>query len=286
MKTTSFPMQQGLVSDHTLLDQNRKMTPSHEGWRRLHSRQFEPLFVADWDRAVFLHFAVDAARLQPWVPFPLDCRDGSAWISLVAFTMRGMRPRLAGAPGRWLFSPIATHSFLNVRTYVRHGDEPGIHFLAEWLTNRLAVLLGPRLFGLPYRFGRIQYRHSPESGEPISGSVVEDADVALHYRAEGCCPVSPCARGSVDEFLMERYTAYVAWKNERRLGFFRVWHPPWPQSRIEAEILDRSLLALAPGGGDWAPSAQFVFANFSPGCRDVLMGRPHRFPTEPQTLHA
>lgn len=278
MKPTSIPMQQGLVSDQTLLDQNRIPTPSEEGLRRLHSRSFEPLFLADWDRAVFLHFAVDAARLQPWVPFPLDCRDGNAWISLVAFTMRGMRLRLAGSAGLLLFSPVATHAFLNVRTYVRHNDEPGIHFLAEWLTNRLAVHLGPPIFGLPYRFGKIDYHHAPELGDPISGSVVADAEFALRYRAEGRGALATCPRGTIDEFLLERYTAYVAWTNRQRLGFFRVWHPPWQQHRIEVDIFDRSLLFKAPGGRDWAPAARFVFANFSPGCPGVMMGRPHFIP--------
>ena len=33
-------------------------------------------------------------------------------------------------------------------------------FLAEWLPNRLSVLLGPATFGLPYRLGDIDYRHA------------------------------------------------------------------------------------------------------------------------------
>ena len=42
----------------------------------------------------------------------------------------------------WFFRPIATHDFLNVRTYVRCGSETGIHFLAEWLSSWLAAKLG------------------------------------------------------------------------------------------------------------------------------------------------
>ncbi len=51
-----------------------------------------------------------------------------AYVSLVAFTMRGLRPRLGGAA---LLKPIATHEFLNVRTYVKHRGERGIYFLAD-----------------------------------------------------------------------------------------------------------------------------------------------------------
>lgn len=131
---------------------------------RILSRKGEPLFLADWERAVFIHYEVDAEILQREVPFQLDLREGKAYVSLVAFTMRRMRPRFGGRFAEWLFKPIATHEFLNVRTYVRHNGEPGIYFLAEWLSNPLSVHLGPRTFGLPYRFGRIEYFHEHEKG--------------------------------------------------------------------------------------------------------------------------
>ncbi|TDJ54766.1 MAG: DUF2071 domain-containing protein, partial [Planctomycetota bacterium] len=51
----------------------------------------KPFFIADWSRALFVHYAVDPAVLQPLVPLPLDLRDGHAYVSLVAFTMRGLR---------------------------------------------------------------------------------------------------------------------------------------------------------------------------------------------------
>lgn len=286
MNAPQIPIKQGMISDDTLFDQNPAAIPSPNdlGWQRLHSRRGEPLFLADWERAVFIHFSVDPERLQPWVPFPLDRRDGSAWVSLVAFTMRGMRPRLGGWVGRRLFAPIATHAFLNVRTYVVRDGEPGIHFLAEWLTNRLAVGLGPVVFGLPYRLGRIDYRHEPEHDRLVEGRVTTaDGGAALRYRAEGPTgPLAACARGSLDEFLLERYTAYVAWAGGQRLGYFRIWHPPWPQCRIDLSLADRSLLDRVPGGPDWGYGARLAFANYSPGCRDVLMGRPGWLPIRPE----
>ena len=94
----------------------------------------------------------------------------TGFVSLVAFTLVRMRPRIGGKLGEWLLKPIATHEFLNVRTYVRHRGEPGIFFLAEWLPNRLSVLLGPRSFGLPYRHGRLRYTHSRD-GSIVRGSV-------------------------------------------------------------------------------------------------------------------
>src|SRR5580698_7161725 len=121
--------------------------------RRILTARGEPMFYADWLRAMFIHYEVNPEILQAATPFELDLDDGRAYVSLVAFTMRGMRPRIGGRFGAWLFRPIATHEFLNVRAYVKHNGERGIYFLAEWLANPLSVKLGPIAFGLPYRHG-------------------------------------------------------------------------------------------------------------------------------------
>lgn len=162
---------------------NLTRLPSANAKRRMLSQFSEPLFIAGWRDALMIHFEVDSAALQREVPFELDLRNGSAFMSLVAFTMREMRPRLGGKLAALLFRPIATHHFLNVRTYVKHRGECGIHFLAEWLTSRLAVMLGPGTFGLPYRYGRISYR-CDEGNYGFSGSVADPkSGTALTFEA-------------------------------------------------------------------------------------------------------
>ena len=220
-----------------------------------------PLFHAGWRRTVFIHYAVDPAALQPQVPFPLETRDGKAYVSLVAFTLADMR-FAAGGP------PLTTHGFLNIRTYLRGN---GIYFLAEWLPNPFCVLLGPRLYGLPYRRGRLDYDHLHESGR-LRGRV-EGRDGALAYEAaiDPRAPFAPCEAGSLDEFLLERYTAFTKHGDRERL--FRVWHAPWPQVPIDVTVLDESLVAST---GPWFRHARRVGANYSPGFETVWMGRPRR----------
>ncbi len=197
--------------------------------------RFEPMFIADWERVLMIHFAVDAAALQRDVPFQLDLHDGQAFVTLVAFTMRGMRPVIGGRLTAWLFRPLSGHDFLNVRTYVRAGDEVGIHFLTEWVSNRLAVLLGPRTFRLPYRHGRM------------------------------------CEAGSLDAWLMERYSAFNSVRGRHR--FFRVWHEPWLQCRARVKTTDVSLLRE---NWPWFRDAEPIGANYSPSACDVWLGRPRK----------
>ena len=229
----------------------------------------EPMFYARWDRAVFIHYEADPAALQRDVPFALDLRDGRAFVSIVAFTLSRMRPRLGGRIGEWLFKPIATHEFLNVRTYVRHGGEPGIYFLAEWLSNPLSVRLGPRTFGLPYRFGRLEYDHTRNGGE-LRGSVDAPAG-RLAYAGEVCGPDFAASEPeSPTEFVLERYTAFT--QQRHRARFFRVWHLPWAQAPAQIEVTNATLLADT---GAWWKTADYIGANYSPGA-EVWMGRPHR----------
>ncbi|HXI72492.1 MAG TPA: DUF2071 domain-containing protein [Verrucomicrobiae bacterium] len=239
---------------------------------RMLSRRGERLFVAGWERVLMMHFEVDAAALQRAVPFQLDLYHGRAFVSLVAFTMRGLRPCFGGKLTALLFRPIASHDFLNVRTYVRQGGEPGIHFIAEWLSNRLAATLGPATFGLPYRHGRIQYYHDWQGGV-IRGRVTEQRrGTAFRYLAAPHQPASfhPCKVGSLDEWLMERYIAFNSaggWKRS-----FRVWHPPWPQCPAKVAVLENSLLTE---NWPWFAEANLIGANYSDGFDEVWMGRPH-----------
>ena len=235
--------------------------------RRLLSIPGEPLFYATWDRAVFIHYEIDADELQNCVPYDLDCYHGRAFVSLVAFTMRGMRPRFGGRIGEVLLRPIATHDFLNVRTYVRHNGEPAIYFMREWLSSRLAAGLGPWSFGLPYQFGRIEYEQEYEHERR---GKVEAAAGSFHFCAAfEANDLGICAPGSLDEFLLERYTAFTQFRKRRR--FFRIWHEPWQQVSAKIQIATDNLIHST---ARWWRDAACIGANYSPGV-NVWMGWPH-----------
>jgi uncharacterized protein YqjF (DUF2071 family) len=231
--------------------------------RRLLSIRGEPLFYANWVNAVFIHHEIDPKTLQSCIPYQLDLFEGRAFVSLVAFTMRRMRPRFGGQLSEILFKPIATHSFLNVRTYVRHRGEPAIYFMREWVSNRVSVALGPLTFGLPYRFGAIAYeelggRVWAKEGELVYRTMLSERDFGL------------CEAGSLDEFLLERYTAFTQTGLTKR--FFRIWHEPWQKVSAKTYIARNDLLRA---NWNWWKEARCVGTSYSPGV-EVWMGWPHR----------
>lgn len=228
---------------------------------------FRTAFLADWTEALFVHYAVDPAMLRRLIPagLQLDLRDDQAFISLVAFTQRRLRPRIGGRCAEWLSRPLAEHHFLNVRTYVRHGNEQGIYFLAEWIPNRLACLLGPALYGLPYHLGKLDYHR--DDGR-FNGCVKNGAD-QLQFRATFDMTDEPVAAqaGTIDEFLVERYTAFT--NHRGRLYRFRIAHAPWKLLTAWVDVQDARLL-----GEVAALLKQPVAAHYSQGLRDVLISRP------------
>ena len=236
--------------------------------RHFLARQRRPFLIGDWTRALFLHFELPAEILRPHVPFELDLCNGRAFVSAVAFSMENLRPGFGGVLGRILFRPVARHNFFNLRAYVVHEGRPAIYFICEWLNNRLCVLGGPVTYGLPYRFARLQYNHRPETRR-LSGRVGDQ----FAYEAElpPGAGFQPCPEGSLDEFLLERYTACTRRGGSSRC--FDITHEPWPQTPVTARIKDDRLLLSE---FSWFAESRLIGANYSPGVREVWIGPPSR----------
>jgi uncharacterized protein YqjF (DUF2071 family) len=231
----------------------------------------EVLFKADWLDVLFVHFRVDPDRLARIVPLPLDLYHGEAFVSLVAFTQSRLRPSRGGRIAELLAAPLARHEFLNVRTYVRGhecetagGSKSGIYFMTEWIPNRLAAFVGPRMYGLPYRLARLEYETRLRKVVTAAGSlslVVSDRPTRERGGSDR----------ALDDFLLERYTAFTHRNGVTRR--FDVDHVPWTHERVDVDLLDSSLLDQT---GDWHRDAELVLAHHSPGVRDVAISGPRR----------
>jgi uncharacterized protein len=243
----------------------RSSRPADRARDRFRRLVGKPPFLADWTDAIFLHFAIPVAELQPYVTYELDLRAGTAFVSLVAFRMERFRVPALRRLGAWPWKPLANQHFLNVRTYVRQGDETGILFLAEFLSNRLCAAFGPMTYGLPSMHARI---HCERRGCRFHATV-RKGNAEFRCAADPVGKFHPSAAGSLDEWLMERHTAFTVRFASKRL--FRIWHEPWPQSPARIHELDLTLLSKSM---PWWPHARFIGANCTPGVCDVWMGLP------------
>jgi hypothetical protein len=186
-----------------------------------------------WRDLLFMHWPVDAEVLRPLVPSSLsiDTFDGSAWLGVVPFHMTGVRPHFLPAVP-WL----SNFPEINLRTYVTAQGRPGVWFFSLDAHSRLAVRLARASFHLPYfdaemscdaANDEIHYRSiRTHRGAP-------PAEFVGRYRPVGGPFES--GRGTIENFLTERYCLYSAGKK----GVVRrgeVHHRLWPLQSAEVEI--------------------------------------------------
>src|SRR5271165_1084552 len=95
-------------------------TVAHRPWPMPEGRW---VMAQQWHDLLFAHWPVDAGKLRSHVPsgLEIDTYNGQAWLAVVPFRMEGVRLRFVPTvPGTSRFPE------LNVRTYVKHGDKPGV----------------------------------------------------------------------------------------------------------------------------------------------------------------
>jgi len=108
-----------------------------------------------WTDAVFLHWRIPHAVAAPFMPPGVvpDEFDGSAWVGLIGFRMKGAG--LGRGPGIPYFGSF---NEINVRLYSKEPDGTrGVVFLSLDAT-RLAVVLAARAAGIPYVWSRAGFR--------------------------------------------------------------------------------------------------------------------------------
>lgn len=196
-----------------------------------------------WRNLLFLHWPVSPAAIQAVLPrgLTVDTFEGDAYIGLVPFRMRGVRP---------VWSPpipgLSHFPECNVRTYVhREGSDPGVWFFSLDAGNPIAVAIARTLWKLPYFFAAMQERQTP-SGEityrtrrlyppPLP------AATTVTYRPQG----TPAAAlpGTQEFFLVERYVLYTQARS--RLWRGRVHHSPYPLQSAQLDTLDDTSVAAA-----------------------------------------
>ena len=197
-----------------------------------------------WQTLLFMHWRVPVAVLRPLIPqaLEIDTYEGHAFVGLVPFTMRSVRPVWSpSVPG------VSNFHETNVRTYVHfQGRDPGVWFFSLDAASRIAVWVARTFWRLPYHFSRVSLsRRSDHSiryqlERLYPGPVPACAN--FHYRPEGRS--SAAIPGSLEHFLAERYILYTECApNELLLG--RVHHTPYPLQTADLFEWNETLLSAA-----------------------------------------
>jgi uncharacterized protein YqjF (DUF2071 family) len=187
-----------------------------------------------WVDLLFAHWQVPEEALRAVVPpqLPIDTYDGSAWLGITPFCVRGLRLRgTAPAP------VLSSFPELNVRTYVSAEGKPGIYFLSLDADSSAAVAAARRSFRLPYFHSRMRVDGEGEEGVgyDLMRTSQDGPPAYFNARYGGERERLPIREGSLERWLTERYCLYTL-DGQQRIQRGEIHHPPWPLQEGWAEI--------------------------------------------------
>lgn len=222
------------------------------------------VMVQQWKDLSYVHWRYDPAEVQALLPpgLDVDTFDGSAWVGLIPFSMRGI-----GVPGLPAVPYFGSFPEVNVRTYVRRNGVPGVWFFSLDVNRLLPALVARATYLLPYCWGVASNRID---NDHVSASVVrrwpDGASTSIHLTIGGRIEQPD----DLSVFLSARWGLYSRGLRGG-LRYAPVDHEKWPLYTAQLEHIDDTLVIAS---GLSAPQGE-THVMFSPGV-SVRVGRPRR----------
>jgi uncharacterized protein YqjF (DUF2071 family) len=168
----------------------------------------------------------------------VDTYEDTAFLGVVPFFMRGVRPRLCPAlPG------LSNFLELNLRTYVTYENgNPGVWFYSLDANQSIAVKIAQTVFSLPYYYARMGARVAADRSITFTSARKQQMQQVFHYKQLEPLPPSP--PGSLEFFLAERYLLFSQSKRSGKLYTGQVHHAPYQLFTAELRQYSAELFAL------------------------------------------
>ncbi len=194
------------------------------------------IMLQRWEDLFFAHWPVPVGAVRDLIPpeLEIDTWHGEAWVGVVPFRLT-VRPRFTPIlPG------ISVFPELNVRTYVKQGDQTGVWFFSLDATGRLAIELARMWFKLPYFRAEMSIITGDQLRFESERSDRRGESAQFSMKAQACGDVEFSRPGTLEHWLTERYSLYTA-EHRGRLYKAEVHHVPWPLQPAEAEFVTNTM---------------------------------------------
>ncbi|MEZ4805296.1 MAG: DUF2071 domain-containing protein [Bacteroidia bacterium] len=181
-------------------------------------------YYQEWNRVIFLHWRVELEDIRPLVPAELDIDSihGTYWVSIVVFSVENTQTRILPP-----FKLLSNYQQVNIRTYVKHKNRPGVFFLNVEASKWWSCLIAKSLSGIQYRPAEMD--RTDERFDSFSKDKCDNVnfDYELHYRVS--------QKNELDYYLTERYALFT--KNRGKINEYNIHHLQWPLRKIELRVL-------------------------------------------------
>lgn len=203
-----------------------------------------PFLTARWQRLLNLTYAVDPTLLEPHVPsgVTLDVQDGRAFASLVAFDF--LDTKVFGIP----WPGFRNFPELNLRFYVKDGEERGVVFIREYVPQRWVAFLARAFYSEPYAAAPMTSRFEEAEDEVRYRLELELAGRRHAFEARAGAEVFTPASDSTEHYFKEHNWGWGTDRRGRTLKY-RVEHPVWEVWPLREWSADADFGALY--GPEW-----------------------------------
>tara|TARA_Y100000814_G_scaffold180911_1_gene132117 strand:+ start:540 stop:1265 length:726 start_codon:yes stop_codon:yes gene_type:complete len=189
----------------------------------------------NWVNLTFMHWEVEHHLLEKYIPEDLELEkfNGKTYVGTIPFRMENIRPRfLPSVP------LISNFPEFNIRTYVSKNGISGVLFLTLDAESRITSMYAPWAYGLPYVFAKGEVKENIEGGFSWY-SKRKSNGIGIKGESKPNGPLRKAKKDSIEEFLFERYSLYVTYKNRTHIAY--TCHEPWEFQDATARIEKNSL---------------------------------------------
>ncbi|HEY7328095.1 MAG TPA: DUF2071 domain-containing protein [Gemmataceae bacterium] len=188
-----------------------------------------PFLTAEWRNLFLATYAVPPSLLRARLPvgLELDTRDGEAFVSLVAFQF--IHTRVLGVP----WPGYRNFPELNLRYYVRHGDDRGVVFVREIVSPRLVAWMARITYNESYRIAPLTSHCQEDEEERSLEYRLMWADREQLLRVSGRKSSYLPGPASDEHFFKELRWGFGRTRRGQTLRY-EVAHPPWQVFPVQA----------------------------------------------------
>ena len=182
---------------------------------------------------MFVHWPVEWQQIRLIVPRPIEIETykGQAWLTIVAFYMQAfsfnsIRP----------VAIIKDFPEVNLRTYVKYHNQPGIWFISLDVPSRFAVYAANLFFNLPYRLANIYFKEF--NGVIDCRHNCQNKNFNASYK-----PIKSIIQNldPFEKWATERYIFYCMSKS-KKIYRGRITHNKWCLRQAQLNIKENSLI--------------------------------------------
>lgn len=173
-----------------------------------------------------MHWEVPLEILRECVPadMEIDTFEGRAYVSLVAFTMKKVRPK--NLPS---LSYISDFHEINLRTYTINDNKKGVYFINIEAEKRLSAFISRTLSGLPYEKSAISLSDKRYVSRNAKKNFSLDAEFEVREPLEN--------KTALDKWLTERYCCLYV-DPDNTMYRYEMHHKEWEIKQVELRKLE------------------------------------------------